>query len=79
MLSITDIELQDVLFGYFDTDGTGDLGVGEMGRMFSAVNLFDTRRLVNSQGKALAILQNILIENDFDRTQFDSKKYKTKK
>ena len=43
------------------------------------VNLFDTRRLVNSQGKALAILQNILIENDFDRTQFDSKKYKTKK
>ena len=43
VLSITDIELQDVLFGYFDTDGTGDLGVGEMGRMFSAVNLFDTR------------------------------------
>ena len=41
------------------------------------VNLLDTRRLVNAQGKALAMLQNVLVENEFARTKLDSKKLKS--
>ena len=33
------------------------------------VNLLDTRRLVNAQGKDLAMLQNVLIENELARTK----------